>query len=314
MARRISKVKRQPLIDPRSERAITISAGIPAYNEERTISRLLQDTLNQSTNGFALKEIIVNASGSNDNTEAKVQAMAKVDSRVKLISAGARGGKASALNDILQRVESDLVLFLDADVVLEKNSIKNLIIPLLQNEKVGVCSGNVMPVKDLRQKGFFDFASFFTRELHHELCSYLMGKGLAPKVNGTFYAFRRGIVNSFPLLVVSDDEYVSWLAQRKGYKIVYVPNALVFTRDPHSLRDFIKWQKRILAGQLYMKRHFNYDVPTMRMSVTIRGGMVKLFSKYRRKVLPLIALFILATLSFFLAYATFMQGDIPYTY
>jgi len=307
-------VKQQPSPTSQSGKAVTISVGIPAYNEEKTISQLLHSILEQPVDGLVLKEIVVNASGSTDDTDAKVQAMMRVDSRTKLISGTRREGKAAALNDILQRVNSDLVLLIDADVTLEKNSMENLITPLLQNEKIGVCSGNVMPVKDLSQKGFFEFASFFTRELHHELCSYLMSKGLAPKVNGTFYAFRGGIVNSFPPLVVSDDEYVSWLAQRKGYKIVYVPNALVFTKDPHSFGDFIKWQKRTLAGQLYMKRHFNYDVPTMRMSIAIRGGVVKLFSKYRRKVLPLLALFILATLSFFLAYATFMQGDIPYTY
>jgi cellulose synthase/poly-beta-1,6-N-acetylglucosamine synthase-like glycosyltransferase len=168
-------------------------------------------------------------------------------------------------------------------------------------------------MKDLRG-GFFEFASFFIRELHHELCNFLMSQGLAPKVNGTFYAFRRSIIDWFPHMVVSDDEYVSWLAQKKDYKIVYVPNALVHTRDPHSFINFINWQRRILTGQLYMKRDFNYDVPTMSMTVAIRGGMVKLVNKYRRKALSLLALSILATLAFFLAYATFVRGEVPNTY
>jgi len=293
---------------------VTISVGIPAYNEEKTISKLLHSLREQPTNGFLLKEIVVNASGSTDGTKANVQAMMPIDSRIKLIYEIERGGKAAALNEILRCVSGDLVLFLDADVALGKNAVQNLITPLLQNQEIGVCSGNVMPLKDLKQKGFFEFASLFTRELHHELCGYLMSKGLAPKVNGTFYAFRSGIVSSIPPLVVSDDEYVSWRAQEKGYQVVYVPNALVFATDPHRFTDFIQWQTRILAGQLYMKRHFNYDVPTMRMSVAIRGGVVKLFSKYRRKVLSLLALFILATLSFFLAYVKLVHADVPYAY
>lgn len=306
-------MKQRVLHGSHVEKRMTVSVGIPAYNEDRTISQLLRAILKQPTNGFMLKEVIVNASGSNDDTEGKVQAVAKIDSRVKIISTGMRSGKASALNDILQCIKSDLVLFLDADVVLEKNSILNLITPLLQDEKIGVCSGNIMPLKDL-QKGFFEFTSLFIRELHHELCTYLMSKGLAPKVNGTFFAFRRDIVNSFPRIVVSDDEYVSWQAQKKGYKIVYVPNALVFTRDPHSFRDFIRWQGRIIAGQFYMKRHFNYDVPTMRISVAVKGGMLKLFSKYRRKFLSLLTLSLLGALSFVLAYVKFVQGDVPYVY
>ncbi len=293
---------------------ITVSIGIPAYNEERSISQLLQALLKQPTQGFALKEIIVNTSGSTDNTQIKVQAVAQTDSRIRMISAGSRCGKAAALNEILQTAKSDLILFLDADVVVGQMAIQYLIAPLLQNEKIGVSSGNTMPIEQGDQRSFFGFASLFTRELHHELCSFLMRKGQVPKVNGTFYAFRKSIMDSFPRMVVSDDEYVSWLAQRRGHKIVYAPSALVFTVDPHSLRDFLKWQERIIAGQLYMKRHFNYDVPTMRISVALTGGIVKLFGKYRRKMLSLFALSALGALSFFLAYLKLIRGEVPFAY
>lgn len=299
----------------RNQKILTVSIGIPAYNEGGTISQLLNAILKQPVNGFMLQEIIVNASGSNDDTEAKVEAVTRADSRVKLISNGARSGKAAALNDILQCSKSDVMLFLDADVVLEKNSIVSLIAPFLQNEKLGICSGNTMPsVEAWRQRGMFKFASVFIREFHHELCSYLMNNGLAPKVNGTFYAFRSSIIDSFPRLVVSDDEYVSWQAQKKGYKIVYVPNASVFTRDPHSFRDFIKWQSRIIAGQLFMKKHFNYYVPTMRLSVVVKGGLFKLLSKHRRKPLSLLTLSFLGAVSFVLAYVKFVRGDVPNVY
>jgi len=298
----------------RNEKRITVSIGIPAYNEGGSISQLLNAILKQPVNEFILKEVIVNASGSNDDTEAKVQAVTHTDSRVKLISKGMRSGKTAALNEILHCIKSDLVVFLDADVVLEKNSILSLITPFLQDEKVGVCSGNTMPLESWKQGSTFEFASLFIRELHHELCSYLMSRGLAPKVNGTFFAFRGGIVNSFPRLVVSDDEYVSWQAQKKGYRIVYVPNASVFTMDPHSFRGFIRWQSRIMAGQFYMKRHFDYDVPTMRMSVAVRGGLFKLLSKHRGKALSLLTLSLLGAVSFVLAYVKFVRGDVPNVY
>lgn len=300
---------------PRSEGKLTkVSIGIPAYNEERSIPQLLSTLLEQPTQGFAVKEIIVNTSGSADNTEQEVQTIAQMDSRIKMISRKDRYGKAAALNEILQITKSDLILFLDADVVLGKMSIQNLVTPLLQNDKTGVSSGNIMPIEQNDQESFFGFASLFIRELHHELCSYLMRKGHVPKVNGTFYAFRKSIVDSFPRIVVSDDEYVSWLAQKKGYKIVYAPGALVFTTDPHSLIDFIKWQERIIAGQLYMKRHFHYDVPTMRISVGLSGGIVKLFSKYRGKAFSLFVLSALGALSVFLAYLKLVKGEVPYAY
>jgi len=307
-------VKKHILADLRI-RNTTLSIGIPAFNEEATITQLLYTVLKQPTNGFVLKEIIVNTSGSNDSTEAKVQDLSRLDSRIKLISKGTRSGKASALNDILRSTKSDLLLLLDADVVIEKNAIKNLVEPLLQNEKVGVCSGNTMPLKGLGKEDFFDFASLFIRELHHELCSYLMREGLAPKVNGTFYALRTGIMKSFPKFVVSDDEYVSWHAQKLGYSVVYVPSALVFTRDPHSFHEFLIWQSRVIAGQLYMKRHFHYDVPTVSISLAVKGGgLFKLLNKHRKKTLSLLMLSLLGALSFILAYAKLARSNVPYTY
>jgi len=289
----------------------TVSVGIPAYNEEKTISKLLCSVLEQLTDGFVLKETVVNASGSTDNTGAKVQALIQGDSRIKLISGVEREGKAAALNSILRHVKGDVVIFMDGDVVLEKEAFSTLVQPFLLNDKVGICSGNTMPIQ--AENGFFDFASLFIRSLHHELCSYLASRGWTPKVNGTFYAVRRNIVDAFPRNVVSDDEYASWRAQKMGFHIVYVPTAMVYTRDPSTFCGFIRWQRRIIVGQMYMKRHFDYQVPTMRASVAA-PRLLKLLIRHRRKLLSLLTLFLLGALSFLLAFVTFLRNEIPYAY
>ncbi len=258
-----------------------------------------------------LKEIVVNASGSTDNTDAKVQAAMQADSRIKLISGKKREGKAAALNSILREVDTNVVVFVDADVIPEKQAISTLVHPFLHNDSVGICSGNTMPIK--ARNDFFEFASLFTRSLHHELCTFLASRGLTPKVNGTFFAIRRNILGTFPRTVVSDDEYASWRAQKLGYQIVYVPNAMVYTRDPHTFGSFIQWQKRIIAGQMYMKKNFDYQVPTMKLSVAA-PGMLKLFNEHKRKMLSLLTLLSLATLSYLLAFITFLRNEVPYAY
>jgi hyaluronan synthase/N-acetylglucosaminyltransferase len=306
-----SKVKKQSRARANNERQATISVGIPAFNEEKTIQPLLTNILTQQENGLALKEIIVNASGSTDHTAEKVQSITIADPRVKLISGKEREGKATALNSILGKAKGSVIVLIDADVVLEKHAIAELTQPLLVNEKVGISSGNTMPIK--RNHKFFHFASFFIRSLHHEECAYLSGNGETPKVNGSFYAIRRGIVDVFPRHVVSDDEYASWQAQKKGYRIIYVPEAMVYTDDPSTFEGFLDWQRRIIVGQMYMKRHFNYRVPTLRVSLAV-PGLLKLVKENRRKVLSLLALAALGGLSFLLAYITFLRNEIPYAY
>jgi len=292
------------------ERKITLTIGIPAFNEEKTISDLLKAILKQRLGNVVLKEIIVNVSGSTDSTEARVKAMISEDSRIKLISSRKRKGKASALNDILREAHGDILLFVDGDIMLEKDSIPNLLKPF-QDDKVGICTGNTMPLK---QKGdFFEFTSLFIRSLHYELCNYLMSNGSVPKVDGSFYAIRRAILDCFPQKVVSDDEYASLLAQKKGYKIIYVPNALVYTKDPSSFHGFIEWQKRIISGQMYMKKYFNYRVPTMQASA-VAYCLLKLWKKHKRKVFSVVTLLLLGGISFILAFITYLRNEIPYLY
>jgi len=311
MIRRLSKVIQQSSRSSHNEKTITVSVGIPAYNEEKTISQLLQSVLEQPTDGFVLKEIVVNASGCTDDTNTKVQAVMRVNSRIKLISGTEREGKAAALNSILRNVKGNVVTLIDADVVLEKQAISTLVKPFLSSDKVGICSGNTMPVKN--ENGFFQFASLFIRSLHHEMCSYLASRGFIPKVNGSFYAIRQNIMDAFPSNVVSDDEYASWRAQKLGYHIVYVPEAMVYTRDPNTFDGFIRWQKRIIAGQMYVKRHFGYQVPTMKASVAV-FGLLKLVSRHRRKLLSLLTLFLLGAFSYLLAFITLRRNEIPYAY
>lgn len=294
-----------------SPKQVRVSVGIPAYNEEKTIAQLLNPILSQTMEEILLKEIIVDASGSTDNTEAKVMEIAHVDSRIKLISKKERSGKAAALNAILRRTTGDVVLFIDGDVILGKDSIPILLRPLLHNKGIGISSGNVMPIKE--ERGIFTFVSHFVRELHHELCCYLIRRGLVPKVDGTFYAIRKKILRHFPLHVISDDEYASWRAQKKGYKIAYTPGAVVYTEDPSSFRDIIKWQRRIMVGQLYMKKQFGYSVPTMKASVVL-PSLIKLVKKHRKRIPHILMLIFLGGLSYLLALIMMLRNEIPYAY
>ena len=291
--------------------AVKISAGIPAHDEEKTIGQLLKALLNQPLGDIVLEEVIVETSGSTDGTDTKVREMIRSDSRIKIISKRGRRGKSAALDTILQHAKEEVVVFIDGDVFLGKNCVSTLVRPLLSDRKVGVASGTV--VSKMEENLFFGFLSHFIREQHRELCTHLAKRNMAPKVDGTFYAVRRSVVEGFPSYAVSDDEYASWRAQSKGYKVVYVPDAVVYTEDPASFKDFIEWQKRIIAGQMYMKKHFNYVVPTTKASVLL-PIFLKLTRKHWRKLHQVSTLLLLESVSFILSFRMLLQHKVPYIY
>ena len=289
-----------------------ITIGIPAYNERERIGLLLQNLLIQVNKDVT--EIIVNASGSTDGTideVVKTTRASQSSSIVRLIAGKERMGKAAALNDIVLKATGDIIAFIDADTVVSKHCLNNLIEPFFIDEMIGVVSGNVLSLNN--GDDLFSFISRFQRELHHELCLYLGRRNSPPKVNGTFFAVRREVVKGFSRHVVSDDEYASWCAQSQGYKVVYVPKAIVYTKDPTNFKDYILKRRRILGGHILMKKSLNYTVPTTSIS-TISVNFLKLALKHWRKMLHITVMAFLELPCRILALYDVIRNKVPYCY
>ncbi|MBI5022693.1 MAG: glycosyltransferase family 2 protein [Candidatus Magasanikbacteria bacterium] len=103
-----------------------ISAIIPAYNEERTIARLVS-TL--KTSGLFSEIFIVNDCSTDHTAFLARRAGAIVISLPKNI------GKGGALSVGVRASKEPILLFLDADISgITKNHLQNLINPILNNE------------------------------------------------------------------------------------------------------------------------------------------------------------------------------------
>jgi glycosyltransferase involved in cell wall biosynthesis len=104
---------------------LSISAVIPAYNEEKTIT----DVVNALKKAENIDEIIVVSDGSQDGTAVKAQLCG-----VKVIRLPENMGKGSAMKAGLEHSEGDIILFLDADLIgLTTEHINKLIEPVMNN-------------------------------------------------------------------------------------------------------------------------------------------------------------------------------------
>lgn len=102
---------------------MSITAVIPAYNEEKTISAVLAVVCNIPI----IDEVIVISDGSWDNT-AKIAKKF----RAKVIDLKENTGKGGAIKAGLKECHSDIVLLLDADLIgLREEHIYDLIYPII---------------------------------------------------------------------------------------------------------------------------------------------------------------------------------------
>lgn len=295
------------------DKRMSVVVGIPAYNERKRIRALLNQIMNQK--GVQIDKIILNISGSTDGTDEEVAAAIRLfhqSPSIQIIDNHVRAGKAAALDEILSACNSDILVLMDGDVKLNDRCLQQILKPFFLDTSVGVVSGNVMSLNSGENR-LFSFISQLERQLHHELCMDLVGKSQAPKVNGTFFALRTKIITCLPHRTVSDDEYISCCAQMRGYRVAYVPNAVVYTKDPESCRDYIAKRRRILVGHFLIRKELGYSVPTARLS-GILPRFLKHMAKEKKQVLPISTMLFLQFVSYVLAALDIVTGAVPYFY
>ena len=232
--------------------SLTCSIGVMAYNEQANIGQLLGSLISQRSCSVTPREIIVVASGCTDGTQSIVQDSAKRDARVRLLVQRRREGKASAINEYLRSTTENIVVLCSADLVPSETAIEELVTPFSDVE-VGITCARPVPVND--PTTFMGFAAHMLWNLHHEI-------NLMSFKAGEMIAFRR-IFQRIPYDTVVDESSIEPVIRAQGYKVRYVPSAIVFNKGPDTVRDFMEQRRRIYSGHLAVRRVLGYTVSTM---------------------------------------------------
>jgi poly-beta-1,6-N-acetyl-D-glucosamine synthase len=119
-----------------------ITIIIPAYNEESGIKRTL-DSLMEAD--YPYKQIIVVDDGSTDQTYAIASTYVNKYSRYNTISVIRKrnGGKSSALNYAIRFSKGEVVVIVDADSIIEKNALKELVDEFQRSDNVVAVAGRI---------------------------------------------------------------------------------------------------------------------------------------------------------------------------
>lgn len=109
-----------------------ISIIIPAYNEEKTITSIIEKVKSVSLPPGIMREIIVVNDGSRDKTAEVLNSYVN-DSQVKVFHKS-NGGKTSALLLGFSKAAGDILLVQDADLEYDPNEYGKLLEPILKGE------------------------------------------------------------------------------------------------------------------------------------------------------------------------------------
>jgi len=230
----------------------SVSVGVCAHNEGRTIKNVLDAVLAQKTRQGQVKEVLVVSSGSTDDTNKIVRARARSDARVKLVTQKRKEGKASAVNLFLSKARSDVLILVSADVIPKPGCFNALLEPF-GNPSVGMVTGR--PVPDNDPDRFMGFTVHLIWRLHNQL------QQANPKANEILAM--RPLAERIDVKSAVDDLQLEAIIKEKGFTLVYRPDAVVANHGPETLRDLIAQRRRIISGYLHSRETRDYVPATM---------------------------------------------------
>lgn len=238
---------------------------IPALNEEAHISELVLSCLNQNTQIYKLKGIIVASDGSTDNTVSQLRGLK--NRLVKIIDGTERKGKAARLNEMLSLIQTDIAVLLDADIVLLRpDFIERMVKPIIEGRADMTSSA----LKELPGRTFFESSLKVSMKLKQVLFNTLKRghnvyncHGPARAINKTYY---KQII--FP---GSDGEDMySYLRLRELNGVFeYVRKAVVGYRLPSIPMDHYKQSIRYHQAIEKMNTYFNSDFVTLELKIPL---------------------------------------------
>ena len=270
-----------------------ITLIVPAYNEEPTIAGSIRSLLQLEYSSF---EIIVVNDGSKDGTLDVLRRefhlvpfpeAYRVSIRTREIHGVHRslehpnlrvidkenGGKSDALNAGINAARCPLFCAVDADSVLQRDSLQRVVRPFLENPALIACGGTIRIANGCRvSEGFLEAVgmprSMLARiQVVEYLRAFLFGRlGWASMnamliISGAFGLFRRTVVIEAggyrPDTVGEDMELVTRLhlqhrTARKPYRIEFVPDPICWTEAPEAMgalrNQRVRWQRGLLES------------------------------------------------------------------
>jgi poly-beta-1,6-N-acetyl-D-glucosamine synthase len=216
---------------------------IAAYNEKDVISTKLENSLALDYPRDRL-QILVAADGSDDGTDNAVREFGKRG--VELCFDPQRNGKMAAINRAMTTMaRGEIIVMSDANNLYSPATLRALVAPF-QDAQVGASGG----AKKILQG---DGALGSSEGLYWTYESWIKKQetrlGCTTGAAGEAFAIRRSLFAPPPLGIINDDFYMMMSVIKRGYRMIYVPQAESYERVSLTSADEVERRTRIVAGR-----------------------------------------------------------------
>ena len=237
-----------------------ISVVVPAYNEEERISDCIEAILAQSYPHNKIELTIVDDCSTDRTNE--------IASRypVKVIRNSINLGDSSSRNVGIRNSKGDLIATTDADDVVDKDWLTNLVKPFSEKEVGAVIgSSHIFLNNDnfikrlICERSICSRGGLYVKNIYDSGGMVACGKSVGSNQSFTKIAFMA--VGGFdPSLKSGMDQDIIWRIENAGYKIAFAPNAKVYIKQRGNFKKFLK--QNYIRSKECISLYFRYPNKT----------------------------------------------------
>ncbi len=238
---KIKGIRRNPEPDEEQEYEPDVTLFIAAFNEKEMVPLKVRNSMELDYPVEKLHMVWV-TDGSDDGTPEALRKYKGID----VYHVPQRNGKTGAINRGMQFVKTPIVIYCDANTMLNRESIRR-IVNLFRDPKVGCVSGEKRIFSRNKDRAasagegiYWKYESALKR-LDARLYSVV---GAA----GELFAIRTELFESLPGDTLLDDFMISLRIARKGFTIQYDPDAYAIETASADIKEELKRKIRISAG------------------------------------------------------------------
>ena len=220
-----------------------ITLVVACFNEADILDQKIQNTL-QLDYPTSKRNLFFVTDGSSDNSGEIIQKYPEL----KLFHENARKGKNAAVNRVMAFVKTPIVIFCDANTFLNKKALQ-LIARHYKDENVGAVAGEKRVMQSEQDNAassgegaYWKYESKLKKwdsELHTVV-------GAA----GELFSIRTSLYEQVPAGVLIEDFRLSMNIAKKGFRVIYEPEAYAMETSSESMGEEHKRKVRISAGGL----------------------------------------------------------------
>lgn len=237
-----------------------VTVLIAAFNEAEAIAETIASAAHEDYPGPL--EILVLNDGSTDGTVAAAEQARRnlacgPHVSVQIVDYPVNRGKAAVLNAGLREARHELIVTIDGDTRLKPDALTYIVERLLSDPENTVAVAGAVLVRNSRTNlmtGAQEWDYFHGIAAVKRMQSMYHGTLVA---QGAFSVYQKAAlleVGGWPECV-GEDIVLTWALLKKGHRIGYAEDAIVFTNAPTTFKQFALQRKRWSRGLIEALHH-----------------------------------------------------------